>query len=145
EAGRVACPDTGVPERRGAVLRNPFKPANRCHRGVARHTPAPSGGITRPPRESVSSDGRVKPPTRSRARGPPDPTLAPMKLDAAPQQEQSGLRLKIFAVLILFVIGMLTVRLAQMQLLDRAQYTDEAMANSVEQKVVEPARGLIYD
>lgn len=68
-----------------------------------------------------------------------------MKLDAAPQQEQSGLRLKIFSVVILFVLGLLTVRLAQMQLLDRAQYSDEAMANSVEQKVVQPARGLIYD
>ena len=68
-----------------------------------------------------------------------------MKFDVTPQQEQSGLRLKIFAGVILLVIGFLTFRLVQMQLLDRAQYSDEAIANSVEQKVVQPARGLIYD
>lgn len=68
-----------------------------------------------------------------------------MKFDVTPQQEQSGLRLKIFAGAILLVIGMLTVRLVQMQLLNRTQYSDEAIANSVEQKIVQPARGLIYD
>jgi len=68
-----------------------------------------------------------------------------MKLDANASQEESGLRLKIFVGIILLVVGLLTVRLAQMQLLDRAQYSDEAIANSVEQKVVKPARGLIYD
>ena len=68
-----------------------------------------------------------------------------MKLDANHLQEESGLRLKIFAGVILLVMGLLTVRLVQMQLLDRAQYSDEALANSVEQKVVKPARGLIYD
>ena len=68
-----------------------------------------------------------------------------MKLENTQTQERSGLRLTIFAGVILFVIGLLTVRLAQMQLLDRAQYSDEAIANSVEQKVVGPARGLIYD
>jgi len=52
-----------------------------------------------------------------------------MKLDTTQPQERSGLRLTIFAGAILFVIGLLTVRLAQMQLLDRAQYSDEAIAN----------------
>jgi penicillin-binding protein 2 len=68
-----------------------------------------------------------------------------MKLENTQPQERSGLRLTIFVAAILFVIGLLTVRLVQMQLLDRAQYSDEAIANSVEQKVVGPARGLIYD
>ena len=67
------------------------------------------------------------------------------KPDVTQPPERSGLRLRIFVAVILFVLGMLGFRLVQMQLLDRAQYSDEALANSVEQKVVQPARGLIYD
>ena len=68
-----------------------------------------------------------------------------MKLEANHPQERSGLRLTIFVGAILLVIGLLVVQLAYMQLFDRAQYSEEALANSVEQKVVGPARGLIYD
>ncbi len=68
-----------------------------------------------------------------------------MKADTTAVQERSGLRLKIFSGVVLVLLGLLTAQLVQMQLLNRDQYTDEALANSVDQKVVGPARGLIYD
>ncbi|MEM1042341.1 MAG: penicillin-binding protein 2 [Bacteroidota bacterium] len=68
-----------------------------------------------------------------------------MKPDLLAVQEKSGLRLAIFSGLVVILLGLLSVRLVQMQLLDRGQYSDEALANSVDQKVVGPARGLIYD
>src|SRR5690554_5648167 len=69
----------------------------------------------------------------------------PMKLETPQPQERTGLRLHIFTGAVLLVLALLTVRLVQMQLLNREDYTEEALANSVEQKIVEPARGLIYD
>ncbi len=68
-----------------------------------------------------------------------------MKPDTTAVQERSGLRLKIFAGAVVLLLGLLALQLVRMQLLDRAQYIDEALANSVDQKVVGPARGLIYD
>jgi penicillin-binding protein 2 len=60
-------------------------------------------------------------------------------------REDSRLRLRIFSGIILLVVGLLTARLAQMQLLDREVYTDEAMQNSVQPRVVNPARGFMFD
>ncbi len=68
-----------------------------------------------------------------------------MKPDTTAVQEKSGLRLAIFSGLVVLLLGLLAGRLVQMQLLDQTVYTDEALANSVDQKIVGPARGLIYD
>jgi penicillin-binding protein 2 len=53
--------------------------------------------------------------------------------------------MKIYVGVVLVVIGLLGARLVQMQLLDRDQYTEEALGNAVRPKIVEPARGLVYD
>ena len=68
-----------------------------------------------------------------------------MKLDAASKKEPTGLRLQIFAGLVLVIFGLLTARLVQMQLLEADRYDQEAFGNAVRPKVVEPARGLIFD
>jgi len=68
-----------------------------------------------------------------------------MKLEAAPQHEPSGLRMQIFSAVVLVVLCLLGARLVQMQLLDQDRYDEEAFGNAVRPKVVEPARGLIYD
>jgi penicillin-binding protein 2 len=69
-----------------------------------------------------------------------------MKLDTSPQQkEPTGLRMQIFAGLVIVVFGLLTARLVQMQLLEQDRYDQEAFGNAVRPKVVEPARGLIFD
>ncbi len=67
------------------------------------------------------------------------------KTENTPPQEKTGLRLNIFAGTVLLLLGLLTVRLVEMQLLDQETYIQEALGNAVEQKVVEPARGLVYD
>jgi penicillin-binding protein 2 len=68
-----------------------------------------------------------------------------MKLESAPKREPLALRLQIFSALVLVVLGLLTVRLVQMQLLESERYDEEAFGNAVRPKVVEPARGLVYD
>jgi penicillin-binding protein 2 len=68
-----------------------------------------------------------------------------MKVEATPQRERSGLRLQIYTGVVLVIIGMFVVRLVQMQLLEPDQYVAEAYGNAVRPKVVEPARGLVYD
>lgn len=68
-----------------------------------------------------------------------------MKHDSTAAPERPGLRLRIFAIAILLLFSFLALRLVQMQLLEGEAYAGEARDNSVQPKVVEPARGLIYD
>jgi len=68
-----------------------------------------------------------------------------MKLEAGQPRESSGLRMKIYVGLVVLVISLLGAQLVRMQLLERDQYTEEALGNAVRPKVVEPARGLVYD
>lgn len=68
-----------------------------------------------------------------------------MKLEPVPEREPSGLRLQIFAGLVLVVFGLLAFRLVQMQLLEQDHYGLAAQGNAVRPVVTEPARGLIFD
>jgi penicillin-binding protein 2 len=68
-----------------------------------------------------------------------------MKFEPAPEREPTGLRMQIFAGLVIVVFGLLSARLVQMQLLEGDRYGIEAQGNAVRPMVVEPARGLIYD
>lgn len=68
-----------------------------------------------------------------------------MKLNLFPEKEPGGLRLHLFTALVVLVLGLLGGRLVQMQLMEQDRYGDEARGNAVRSKIVEPARGLIYD
>src|SRR5690606_34364962 len=68
-----------------------------------------------------------------------------MKYAPTTSKEEVRLRLRIFTLLTLAVLGALVLRLGQMQLLDRERYQMEAEGNAIETKLVRPARGYIYD
>lgn len=68
-----------------------------------------------------------------------------MKLSPVVSKEDTRLRLRIYSIVVLFVLGLLTVRLAQMQIVDREQYAVEAEGNAVEEKILRPARGYVLD
>jgi penicillin-binding protein 2 len=56
-----------------------------------------------------------------------------------------SLRLRIFVVVVVLVVGALAVRLAQLQLLDRDRYAEAAEDNAVRVRRVEAPRGRIFD
>ena len=64
---------------------------------------------------------------------------------AATAQDDARRRYHIFSVLVLGLFALLTTRLVQMQILDADQYRSEAQGNAIEEKVVRPARGYIFD
>ncbi|MEL6611357.1 MAG: penicillin-binding protein 2 [Bacteroidota bacterium] len=66
-------------------------------------------------------------------------------MSAFSTNDGSTLRLRVFAGTVLLLFGLLGARLVQMQILDQSQYTDEAEDNAIEQKLVLPARGYVYD
>jgi penicillin-binding protein 2 len=68
-----------------------------------------------------------------------------MKYNPATTKEETRLRLRIFTILTAAVLGVLGLRIGQMQLLDRARYQMEAEGNAIETKIIRPARGYIYD
>ncbi|MDX1440170.1 MAG: penicillin-binding protein 2, partial [Rubricoccaceae bacterium] len=68
-----------------------------------------------------------------------------MKFTPAVSKEDTRLRLRIFSFVVLFILGLLVVRLAQMQIIDRERYAVEAEGNAVEEKILRPARGYIFD
>lgn len=70
--------------------------------------------------------------------------LPAMKLESGPR-EPSGLRMKIYVGLVVLVVGLLGAQLARMQLFERDEYAEQALGNAIRPKIVEPARGLIYD
>ncbi|GAB5535972.1 MAG: penicillin-binding protein 2 [Rubricoccaceae bacterium] len=64
---------------------------------------------------------------------------------ATTSSADARLRYRVFAGLVLLLFGLLTVRLAQMQLIDSERYMSEAAGNAIETKIIRPARGYIYD
>ena len=68
-----------------------------------------------------------------------------MSVAAAASHEDARLRFRIFTIGVLVLVSFLGARLVQMQILDRAEYLTEAEGNAIEQKIVRPARGYIYD
>lgn len=68
-----------------------------------------------------------------------------MKLEPNARREPAGLRFAIYTAAVLMVIGLLSARLVQMQVLEQDEYDALATGNALRPKVVEPARGLIRD
>jgi penicillin-binding protein 2 len=68
-----------------------------------------------------------------------------MKYVATATRDEVRLRYRIFALLVLGLLGVLALRLGQMQLLEREKYAVEAEGNAIETKIVRPARGYIFD
>ena len=64
---------------------------------------------------------------------------------AATAREDARVRFRIFSVLVLALLSFLSVRLVQMQLLDREQYATEAEGNAIATRIIRPARGYIFD
>ncbi|PSQ81215.1 MAG: hypothetical protein BRD46_02615 [Bacteroidetes bacterium QS_8_68_15] len=55
------------------------------------------------------------------------------------------IRVRIFSAFIIVVLGILGFRLAQMQLLEGEKYSGTAHDTAVRERVITPARGVIYD
>ena len=68
-----------------------------------------------------------------------------MKFKPAVSKEDTRIRLRVFSGVVLFVLAMLSLRLAQMQLIDREQYTVEAEGNALVERLIRPARGYLLD
>lgn len=64
---------------------------------------------------------------------------------AATARDDARLRFRLFSFFVVGLVAFLGVRLAQMQLLDRAAYLTEAEGNAIVTKIIRPARGYIYD
>ena len=62
-----------------------------------------------------------------------------------PPLDEHRLRVRIFAGLILVVLGLLGARLAWMQLVDARAFQDASWANAIRERRVQPARGALYD
>ncbi|CAN5550726.1 penicillin-binding protein 2 [soil metagenome] len=65
--------------------------------------------------------------------------------DYPPQREDARVRLRIFVSLVLVAIGLLSYRLADLQLFGSEAYIDEAQGNAIRPIRVRPARGYIFD
>ncbi len=59
--------------------------------------------------------------------------------------DEYRIRVRFFSFIILAVLGLLTLRVAQMQILDSQEYTGESRSNSIREIRVLPARGAFYD
>lgn len=59
--------------------------------------------------------------------------------------DEHRIRVRIFAGVVLVVLGVLGLRLVQLQLIDAEAYTGESRSNAVRTRTVPPARGVIYD
>ena len=55
------------------------------------------------------------------------------------------IRVRIFTGIVIVVMGLLGIRLAQLQLVERLAYSGESRNNAVREQRVQPARGVIYD
>ena len=64
---------------------------------------------------------------------------------ASSSSADARLRYRVFAGLVLVLFGILTARLAQMQIFDSERYMSEAAGNAIETKIIRPARGYVYD
>ncbi|MEM6327917.1 MAG: penicillin-binding protein 2, partial [Bacteroidota bacterium] len=68
-----------------------------------------------------------------------------MSVAASTSHEESRLRLRIFAVAVVGLVVFLGARLVQMQLVDHDEYTSAAEGNAIQENIVRPARGYVYD
>ncbi|OZC02165.1 penicillin-binding protein 2 [Rubricoccus marinus] len=68
-----------------------------------------------------------------------------MSVVAATSHEDARLRARVFTIAVLVLVSFLGARLVQMQLVDRAEYLTEAEGNAIEEKIVRPARGYVFD
>lgn len=59
--------------------------------------------------------------------------------------EDYRIRVRIFIGVILLVLGILTLRLVQLQILDQDDFTEESRSNAIREVRVQPARGAIFD
>ena len=59
--------------------------------------------------------------------------------------EDYRIRVRIFIGIILVVLGILGLRLAQLQILDQDDFTEESRSNAIREVRVRPARGAIFD
>ena len=64
---------------------------------------------------------------------------------AVTAREDARVRFRIFSALVVLLLSFLSVRLVQMQLFDREQYTTEAEGNAIATRIIRPARGYIFD
>ena len=64
---------------------------------------------------------------------------------AVTAREDARVRFRIFSVLVVLLLGFLSARLVQMQLVDREQYADEADGNAIATRIIRPARGYVFD
>ncbi len=55
------------------------------------------------------------------------------------------IRVRLFTGIIVVVLGILTLRLVHLQIVDRAEYVGESRSNAIREQRVQPARGAIYD
>ncbi len=58
---------------------------------------------------------------------------------------QQHLRVRVFAVVVIFITVLFLARAAQLQLIDTEVYTGTSRKNSIHTRLIEPARGVIYD
>ena len=68
-----------------------------------------------------------------------------MSISVGSSHEDARVRFRIFTVVVLALVTALGARLVQMQVLDRDAYLSEAEGNAVEQKIIRPARGYVFD
>ena len=59
--------------------------------------------------------------------------------------EENRTRTRIFVILICAVLGVLTLRLGKIQILDTSTYTGESRNNAIRERRILPARGSFYD
>ncbi len=59
--------------------------------------------------------------------------------------DEYRIRVRIFVGIIVAILGVLGLRLAQLQILDVEAYTGESRSNAVREKRVQPARGAVFD
>ena len=64
---------------------------------------------------------------------------------AVTAREDARVRFRIFTALVVALLGFLSARLVQMQLVDREQYSTEADGNAIATRIIRPARGYISD
>ncbi|HEX8297957.1 MAG TPA: penicillin-binding protein 2 [Rubricoccaceae bacterium] len=64
---------------------------------------------------------------------------------AVTAREDARVRFRIFSVLVVLLLGFLSARLVQMQLVDREQYATEADGNAIATRIIRPARGYVFD
>ena len=72
-------------------------------------------------------------------------TLDPRPPDRGPAQSRPHGHLGVLKVVVLLTFALLTLRLANMQIVNGAEYRERAANNHIQSQQILPSRGLIYD